>query len=658
MGSGLMRSSFSHLVRFVVAAAMTWGSVGAIALPTLKTIEAVHGLSQAEASRGYPVHVFGIITYYDPYLNYPRRPIIMVTDKTSTIYVAIDQQATSPLEAGDMVEVLGRSGPGDFAPTISQARLKILGKKRLPANPHRESLAHLLSGTEDAPWVELEGVVRTVEFAGSNVTLKLALRDGEIAATTVMEPRQDYESLVDAKVTIRGVAGSLFNHRSQIIGVQLLFPNVSALTVETSPPSKPFEAPIREIDRLMTYDPGKVFLHRMHIRGDVTLFWPGRLLCLQDRSGGVCAETDQTIPLQTGQLVDVLGFPEIGNVIPTLHDATFKPGVDVHTVTFAPIGGDQAISGEYDGRLVQVDGTLVTHDRAAQDPTIIVSSGKYNFPVILPQSKGAQKLTGLKEGSKLRITGIVSLQADARVFTRHDGYPVAKYFRILLRSNADVVVTKAPSWWDTEHTLRVLAVVLIATLLTLGWSTILRKRIKRQAGELQYRATHDGLTGVWNRTALLELLDRACEEAFRSGGRIGLIMLDADHFKQINDEYGHPVGDLVLQELAARIRLSIRAGDLVGRYGGEEFLIVLKDCVDAGVLAWAERICSIVADEPIRSGEISLHVTVSGGAAVIEPMIHSAREVLAAADKALYLAKGAGRNRAILAEPTRAACLL
>jgi diguanylate cyclase (GGDEF)-like protein len=163
--------------------------------------------------------------------------------------------------------------------------------------------------------------------------------------------------------------------------------------------------------------------------------------------------------------------------------------------------------------------------------------------------------------------------------------------------------------------------------------------------ELHLRATHDGLTGVWNRVAILDMLQREFELSARAGTTIGLIMLDVDHFKQVNDKYGHLVGDVVLVEIANRMQQAVRSYDLVGRYGGEEFLVVSPDCDLTQAQMCAERIRVSVAAKPVSSGSSFIDVTVSAGVAMLSSLVNTEREALAAADNALYRAKAEGRNR-------------
>ena len=161
--------------------------------------------------------------------------------------------------------------------------------------------------------------------------------------------------------------------------------------------------------------------------------------------------------------------------------------------------------------------------------------------------------------------------------------------------------------------------------------------------QLRIQATHDALTGLLNRAAFFETFEKEVSRARRQRGPLALIMADLDRFKEINDRYGHLTGDMVLREAACRLRASLRAFDVIGRYGGEEFIVLAPGCATSDAEALAERfrasICAPAFDVP--AGPI--HVTMSLGVAATSDMNESAR-LLSAADEALYRAKDRGRN--------------
>jgi two-component system, cell cycle response regulator len=171
--------------------------------------------------------------------------------------------------------------------------------------------------------------------------------------------------------------------------------------------------------------------------------------------------------------------------------------------------------------------------------------------------------------------------------------------------------------------------------------------------ELRFRATHDGLTGIPNRAMVMEALNREAARQVREARPFGVVLVDIDHFKNINDTYGHLCGDDVLKAVVERMKACIRPYDVIGRYGGEEFLVVVPAVDGPGAMALAERIRRIVESQPVRMPAGDLTVTVSLGVAVsADPKQTDARDVLRLADEALYRAKNGGRNRSELATPS------
>ena len=163
---------------------------------------------------------------------------------------------------------------------------------------------------------------------------------------------------------------------------------------------------------------------------------------------------------------------------------------------------------------------------------------------------------------------------------------------------------------------------------------------------LRNLALRDGLTNLYNRRFLEEMLERLCADAERRKASVSAIMLDLDHFKLINDQYGHAAGDAVLREVAASILSCLRTVDVACRYGGEEFAIILPDCSVANAATKAEQIRSRINERTIASG---LPVTVSLGVASIAETCAGQSELIPQADAALYAAKQQGRDRVVVA---------
>lgn len=233
-------------------------------------------------------------------------------------------------------------------------------------------------------------------------------------------------------------------------------------------------------------------------------------------------------------------------------------------------------------------------------------------------------------------------------------------------STARLALELTPRFWQTTWFRFLCAVILLCAGGALYWlrihylvlqNRILEEKVKHRTTQLQTalqaaedagralheQATKDSLTGLLNRRSIFELLSKELPRAHRGQLRISVLMADLDHFKTINDTYGHQVGDRVLQVVAQRIMGLTRSYDFVGRYGGEEFVIVLPGCSLEDGLHRAEEFRRAIADTTITSGAGPIEVTCSFG--VAENFGEdSAEELINNADEALYCAKKAGRN--------------
>lgn len=173
--------------------------------------------------------------------------------------------------------------------------------------------------------------------------------------------------------------------------------------------------------------------------------------------------------------------------------------------------------------------------------------------------------------------------------------------------------------------------------------------------ELQKLAAIDPLTSAFNRRHFFNTAANELERARRHGYSTSIIMLDLDHFKQINDQYGHSAGDLVLQAAAQSILSNIRTIDILGRLGGEEFAVLLPDTSLSNTKEIAERICAAIASQSVSAGDKTVSITASLGVASVEGMVDIGVDVLLdQADQALYTAKYTGRNRVVISPDTRA----
>jgi len=170
--------------------------------------------------------------------------------------------------------------------------------------------------------------------------------------------------------------------------------------------------------------------------------------------------------------------------------------------------------------------------------------------------------------------------------------------------------------------------------------------------QMRFKATHDPLTSLWNRGVIMDLLNRELARSQREHNCTAILLGDLDHFKSVNDNHGHLVGDQVLREVARRLLHSVRSYDFVGRYGGEEFLVVLNNCAPTSAFMRADEIRKTICTRPIQTDAGLLATTMSLGLLLSSDWgYRPADELLREVDAALYAAKAAGRNCINTAKP-------
>jgi two-component system cell cycle response regulator len=209
-------------------------------------------------------------------------------------------------------------------------------------------------------------------------------------------------------------------------------------------------------------------------------------------------------------------------------------------------------------------------------------------------------------------------------------------------AGADDYVTKPIRFWE-----------LLARLRTGVRVIELERRLLGVQAELEVRAARDVLTGAWNRRAIGEMLERELNRSQRQRVELSITLIDIDHFKSVNDRFGHAGGDAVLCEVVSRLQAALRPYDAVGRYGGEEFLVIEPNCSLEQAGRVAERLRQSLSSRPILVDETALAVTACFGIATLAPAQPCTGDALIrAADAALFEAKRSGRNRVISAAST------
>jgi diguanylate cyclase (GGDEF)-like protein len=622
-----------------------------ISPPTIQTARAVHSLPPEQAAQEYPVRLRAVVTYYDPYID-SRHGALFVHDASGGVFVSVPARPILPIKPGSLVEITGVTAPGDYAAVVNGSRVRLIGQSGLPPNPPSVTLTQLLTGGFDSQWVKVEGRVRSAYVGPNNVVLGIAANEGVLSAITLRQPGVNYEPLVDSLVRIEGNSAPLFNLRRQMVGVHMFFPSLREVTVLQPAARDPFAVPAVPLSDLFRFSPDPALLHRVHVQGTVTLDWPGRVLCIQDAKAGICIQTTQQASVPVGSYVDVVGFPAISLFKPALEDAVFRAtGAPTAFPSPMAISPDQAVKGDLDGKLVQVDAELIGRDVAAANPTVMLRAGGVLFSAILPNEFPSGAALPWKDGSLVRITGVCNVQVDSLSTPVGEGAVRPESVHILLRSIDDVAVLKAPTWWTSQHALESLSAVGLLALAAFAWIVILRHRVALQTHalrgseeRLRHLSEHDVLTGLPNRILLNDRFQISLNRAMRFQSCLGLLMVDADQFKIVNDLFGHQAGDKLLRELAQRLNNCIRATDTVARIGGDEFIVLLPDLrIPAEAESIATKIVAAIAQPYAIDSEHAV-ITVSVGVVTYPEAGNDIDTLMRCADEAMYAAKQKGKN--------------
>ena len=453
-------------------------------LPTLTTAQAVHGLTPAESKRRYPVHLQAVCV-----VCYAGWHGFFVSDGITGVYVETKNQVLlgSAIHTGTLLDIQGVTGPGEFAPIIDQSTLRILGERALPPARH-VSVDHLSTGADDGQWIAFEGTVRSVETRDSMFVLTVASGQFQLDVMVPIDLGKDNNRLIDARVQVSATSGPVFNQRRQIVGVHAYSPSLSYIRILEPAPADAFSIPAKKVGDLFAYTPGSRPDHRVRIRGVVSARM-GETVFVTDGTQGAKVIGSKTNTLEPGTLVDVVGFPVLGEYTRTVREAVFHRLGTRALPLPRSINAKDALSGDFDGDLVRIEGQLIKHQKAAGEYTFLIEGGAFMFSAILPEDLTDGVLDDLRDGSLMQLTGICTIPETQP--SRH--FRVPKSFQILLRSPRDISVLKRPSWWTPEHSLYCLGFASFAVLCAVSWIVALGRRVNLQTATIQAQLKHAAL---------------------------------------------------------------------------------------------------------------------------------------------------------------------
>jgi signal transduction histidine kinase len=435
--------------------------------PVLTSIHQVRSLPPNEAMRRYPVHVRATVTYYDP-----GGYIVFVEDRNDGIYVSPHELPVTGVGVGDLVDIDALSAAGNFAPILSRAHVRVVARN-VPLPRRRTFMDRILSGAEDSRLVDLEGVIRNASASRNVASLDVLCARNRFSAYVpgLAAP----ERLLDARVAIHGVCGTLYNDRRQIRGIQLFVPGPRSLRV-IEPPSASARV---AVDHVLDFAAGRLPGHRVRVGGIVT--WSSAsLLFIRDADNGLRVDLRGNAQLAPGDRVDVLGYPRDGPVVPLLEDSEAYPNGHGRAPDPVVTSAQELVRGLHANQLVQLDAYVRGSTSSVAEELFELRSGTTTFHAVFDKAAG-QRLQ-LDTGSKVRLTGIFDVQSW-RPVTRAG----TSDFHILLRSPSDAAVLVTAPWWTGERALQAIAVVAGAALIAFGWVFVLRRKVRQQTATIRQK---------------------------------------------------------------------------------------------------------------------------------------------------------------------------
>ncbi len=452
------------------------------ALSSITNAVDVLALTAAEAAEARPVSLRAVvIDQVDP-----RGRALLVADRSGGVYLLAAGNSLSGFQQGDLLDIAGVTDPGEFAPIVKSSAVQKLGTAPLPA-PLRATYHELISGALDAQFIELFGVVQRVmpPEGADRARFLLSVEAGQVHVRVPGPLQADVQE--DAEVRVRALCFYQFNRKRQMLNPVLQVPAGVPVSIEKPAPADPFSGPLHSVSNLLQFSRGNMLGHRIHVRGVVLHNDHGSTVWIRDASSGLRLRTRSAVPLQAGDLVDVIGFPRFGSAIPVLEDSMFRRlGSSAPPLPIVLASPAEAFERSDD--LVAIQGSIKQMMPVTDGLDLLLEANETVFKAVLRLPVLTRTYPEWQPGTLVRVGGICTVIYDEARPLMGMWHP--EEFQLLIRSPADVRVLQAPSWWTLAHVTYVLGGCLGATLVAGGATTLVaRRRLREQERERRMAET-------------------------------------------------------------------------------------------------------------------------------------------------------------------------
>ncbi len=477
---------------------------------TLTNATDVLGLSAKDALLKIPISVTGIVTASET--NWNGR--FFVQDASGGVFV--ENLGVHHPVPGDVVNVSGISYPGGYAPIITKPHWEKIGTALLP--PAKQvTIEQLVSGTEDSQRVKISGIVRTAQMSGDVLEIELVSGGYRIRAYVPVQPGTDPQSVIGARVILKGTVATAFNAPLRhFLTVTLYVPQLSDFIVQEAAPTNLFNEPLTPLNSIAQYREGLLPGSQVHIKGTVTYQRKGQDLFLEDGTGGLQVKSKLGLSVSPGDVVEAVGFPAVENQLPVLEDAVFRKTGET-PVKLQPLSVTipDLQKGLHHADFITLRGRLI--DRMEKENGIQINATNIQTTLALQTTNfffTAEKetvgendlLAAIPIGSLVEISGICILGYgdDGKINS----------VNLLLPASINVHVIQKPSWLTSQRLLTGLVILFAVLLVAVCWILMIVKRNsilkslveEKEAAQAELQIAHDQLEErVEERTAQLKV---------------------------------------------------------------------------------------------------------------------------------------------------------